>query len=66
MNQDRAMWQINRERHDELLEISHAHQLVKKPRVRKPRVKDAIFVNVGDLLVSFGLRLKARHESALQ
>jgi hypothetical protein len=66
MNQNRAMWQMNQERHNELLEVSHAHQVVKKPRVRKPRVKDTFFLNVGDLLVSFGLRLKARHESALQ
>ena len=63
---ERTQWQMNLERHDELIDIAHAHRLAKKPQVEKQQSKGSLLVNVGDLLVSFGLKLKARSESATQ
>ncbi len=60
----RTQWQVNLERHDELLEIAQAHRLIKKPKIKRFQVKDSLFVNIGDRLVNLGLKLKARSESA--
>ena len=58
-----TMWQINRERRSELTKVAQDQKFLRKPENKSP-VKDQLFVNLGDLLVSFGTRLKTRHESA--
>ncbi len=63
---DRAMWQVNQEHHNELIEVTRTQQLLKKPRAKRGLFKESLFVNVGDLLASFRLWLKARHESMPQ
>jgi len=63
---DRAMWQVNQEHHNELIEVTRAQQLLKKPKAKRGLFKESPFVNVSDLLVSFRLWLKARHESIPQ
>ena len=63
---ERTQWQMNLERHDELIDIAHAHRLTREPKVKQQQSKGSLLVNVGDLLVSFGLKLKARSESATQ
>jgi len=63
---DRAMWQVNREHHSELIEVTRAQQLVKKPKAKRGPFKESLFVNVGDVLASFRLWLKTRHESIPQ
>jgi hypothetical protein len=60
------MWQINRERHSELIKISQDEQLVKTPKARRGLFKESLFVSAGDLVASFRLRLKARQESIPQ
>ena len=60
---DRAMWQVNREHHSELIKVTRAQQLVKKPKAKRDPLKTSLFVNVSDQLASFRLRLKTRHES---
>jgi len=59
-----TMWQVNRERRSELLQIAQAGHLVRKSRAGLPRRKDRVLLNVGDLMVSWGMRLKARYEPA--
>jgi len=61
---ERTQWQVNLERHDELKNIAHANRLAKQPKVKKQRARNSLLVNVGDILVSFGLKLKARSQSA--
>ena len=60
---DRAMWQVNREHHSELIKVTQAQQLVKRPKAKRDPFKTSLFVNVSDQLASFRLRLKARPES---
>ena len=61
---ERTQWQMNLERHDELINIAHANRLSKQPKVKKQQARNSLLVNVGDILVSFGLKLKARSQSA--
>ena len=63
MYRNDVMWHMNQERHGELLKMAGDHQLLKRPQVGR---KDRLFVNIGDLLVDLGLRLKARYEPAAQ
>jgi len=63
---ERTLWQVNQELHGELLEVAKAQRLIKKPKAERQQAKDSLVVNVGDLLIAFGSRLKARHESATQ
>jgi hypothetical protein len=60
---DRAMWQVNREHHSELIKVTRAQQLVKKPKAKRSPFKASLFVNASDQLASFRLWLKTRHES---
>jgi hypothetical protein len=61
---DRTQWQMNLERHDELINIAHANRLAKQPKAKKQQARNSLLVNVGDILVSFGLKLKALSQSA--
>jgi hypothetical protein len=63
---DRAMWQVNREHHSELIEVTQAQQLVKKPKAKRGPFKQSLSMNAGELLASFRLWRKARHESIPQ
>ena len=60
---DRAMWQVNREHHSELIEVTRTQQLIKKPKAKRGPFRTSLFVNVTDQLASFRLRLKTRPES---
>jgi hypothetical protein len=56
------MWQVNKARHGELLEVAKSQRLVKHNQAIKLGRKDRLIVNVGDLLVTAGERVKARYE----
>jgi hypothetical protein len=56
------MWQVNKARHGELLEAAKSQRLVKHNQAIKLGRKDRLIVNVGDLLVTAGERVKARYE----
>ena len=60
-----AMWQVNQERHDELQKITRDQKLVRKGKIKDTHRKERVFVNVGDFLISVGLRVKARYEPAM-
>jgi hypothetical protein len=60
------MWQVNRERHGELLEVAGGARLCRSSRMEAPRRKERVLVNVGEVLVSAGQWLKARYEPATQ
>jgi hypothetical protein len=63
---DRAMWQVNREHHSELIEVTRTQQLVKKPKAKRGPFKQSLVGNAGDLLASLRLWRKAKHESIPQ
>ena len=64
MVNNRMMWQMNRERHSELLDVAQAQRLIKGPRARRS-YKPHFFANVGDLLISVGHRLKTQASNAV-
>lgn len=59
---DRAIWQINKDRHDELLKISETSRLLRMTKVEQLNRRERLFVNLGESLVSFGMRLRAPYE----
>ncbi len=61
---DRAMWQINKDRHDELQKISRTSRLLGMAKVEHLNRRERLFVNLGESLVSLGMRLSARFEPA--
>ena len=63
---DRTMWQVNRERHSELLRVAKAHRLVKGDPTEGLGRVERLLMSVGDLLVAAGLRLRARYEPVIQ
>lgn len=54
-----VMWQINGERHRELLKVAQAHRLTRSPG---PSPMERFTVQLGDWLVVMGTWLKARHQ----
>ncbi len=58
---NRETWQINRERHRQLIEVAQAHRLTQLGIHRSNR-RERLMVGLGDLLVTWGLRLKARYQ----
>ncbi len=60
------VWQAHLERHDEMQEVARNARLVRKGKIKSIQRKKRMLVNVGDLLVSAGLRVKARYEPATQ
>ncbi len=59
---DRTMWQINKDRHGELLKVAGTSRLLKETLAGRPGNKARLFVSLGDFLISSGLRLKARYQ----
>lgn len=47
---------------NDLLEEAEFHRLLKKAKAGRPRLQDHLLLSLGDLLISFGLRLKARYQ----
>lgn len=62
----RVTWQVNQERHSELLKVAEAQRLAKENKAEGFSRKNRLFINVGDFLVSTGLKVKARYEPAMQ
>jgi hypothetical protein len=58
------MWQVNQDRHDELLKIARERQLIQQDKTEVVKLQDRLFVNVGELLITVGSRVKARYEPA--
>jgi hypothetical protein len=47
-------------RHSELLREAEFQRLVKEAKAGRPSLQDRLLLSVGDVLISFGLWLKAR------
>lgn len=58
------MWQVNRERHKELLKIARERQLIGQDGTEVVNRTDRLFLNLGELLINLGSRVKARYEPA--
>jgi hypothetical protein len=57
---NQALWQMNRERQHELLQLSANRQLVAAARGPRLNLRARLLVTLGRLLISLGLRMKAR------
>ncbi len=60
-----TMWQVNLERHQELLKISENSRLT-KVKAKQVALRERLVVNVGHMLINVGTRLMTRYEPALQ
>jgi hypothetical protein len=58
---EQVFWQLNRERHNDLLTEAANHRLAKVAPAHNGRV-GRVSVNLGNLLIALGQRLKARYE----
>lgn len=57
----RVMWQVNKERHNELLKVAGTRRLVTRSQPERPSRLAHLFANTGEILISLGVRLKARY-----
>ncbi len=54
---------LGQARQRELLEEAETERLARRIKPDRLRLRDRFFLNAGDLLISFGLRLKERWEA---
>lgn len=66
MNNNRTMWQMNLDRHYELLHVAHDQRLIKKQEAKGIKARDSVLPNIGDVFTSLRFRLKARYQSITQ
>ena len=57
----RVMWQVNKERHDELLQVARDCRLVTRSQPERPNRLAHLSVSTGELFISVGVKLKARY-----
>jgi hypothetical protein len=56
-------WEMNKAHHRELLEVADRRSdFLLNPRRKDPRKKGRMLVALGDFLITFGVRLKARYK----
>jgi len=58
---NRVMWQVNRERHDELLQVAGDCRLVTRSQPERPNRLAHLSISTGELFISLGVKLKARY-----
>ena len=54
-----ALLKFAEARQEELLKEAEIERLIERDHVKRPRFQDRLLLNLGDLLISFGQRLKA-------
>ncbi len=59
------IWHVHLERRDELQKVARDMRIVRKGKIKRIQRKERVFVNVGDFLISVGLRVKARYDPAM-
>lgn len=61
-----AQWEANKAHHHELLEVAKTQRLLAQSQEKKIQRRGRMIVALGDFLITFGLRLKARYEPSIQ
>ena len=62
MYNNHVLWEVAKERHTELMDMTGGLVLVRRARVYRPRRRDHLFAKIGNLLVNLGTKIKERHE----
>jgi hypothetical protein len=65
MHNNHVLWEVAKERHTELMDMTGGLVLARTARVYRPRRRDRLFAKIGSLLVNVGTRIKNRHEPAV-
>jgi hypothetical protein len=58
---NRVMWQVNKERHDELLQVAGDRRLVTKSQTERLSRLANLSIGTGELFISLGVKIKARY-----
>jgi hypothetical protein len=66
MNNNLVMWRMVKDRHGELLGAAHSEHLCAKPKDVAEKKQVSRFDNVGSILVSLRLWMRARYQSVTQ
>lgn len=59
------IWEVNKAHHRELLDVAKTQRLLAQSRLTKVPGNRRLFVAIGDVLINFGVHLKARYEPAV-
>jgi hypothetical protein len=62
MYNNHVLWEIAKERHTELMDMTGGLVVVRRARVYRPRRRHRLFAKIGNLLVNMGTKIKARYE----
>lgn len=62
MYNNHVLWEVAKERHTELMDMTGGLVLVRNARVYRPRRRDRLYAKIGNLLVNLGTRIKERYE----
>ena len=65
MYNNHVLWEVAKERHTELMDMTGGLVLARRARVYRPRRRDRLFTKIGNLLVDLGTRIKERYEPAV-
>jgi len=65
MYNNHVLWEVAKERHTELMDMTGGLVLVRSARVYRPRRRDRLFAKIGNFLVNLGTKIKARYEPAV-
>ena len=65
MYNNHVLWEVAKERHTELMDMTGGLVVVRRARVYRPRRRDHLFTKIGNLLVDLGTKLKDRYEPAV-
>lgn len=65
MFNDFIMWRLGKARQKELLEEAAIQRLLKESKSGRPRLRDRFLPDIGDRLISWGLKLKERQKPIL-
>jgi len=62
MYNNHVLWEVAKERHTELMDMTGGLVLARRARVYRPRRRDRLFAKIGNLLVNLGTKIKDRYE----
>jgi hypothetical protein len=57
-----AMWEMNKSHRGALLEAAKTQRLLTQSQTKTVQRRGRVIVAIGDFLITFGVRLKARYE----
>ncbi len=65
MFNNHVLWEVAKERHTELMDMTGGLVLVRSARVYRPRRRDRLLAKIGNFLVNLGTKIKSRYEPAV-